>query len=216
MTGADLRRPWSDVTIGRVVGLERAQILGPAVLGHPTRDGGTAPLTLGAGVTIRAFAVLYEGADIGAGVSIGHGAVIREGNVVGAGASVGSGVHLEPGNRIGARTRIHSGCFLASAHIGDDVFIGPNVVFTDDTHPPCPQYPECKLSVHVQTGAAVGANVTLLAGVTVGAGALVGAGSVVTRDVPPGAVVAGSPAHVIRSRNELTCPVAPSTRADAV
>ena len=114
---------------------------------------------------------------------------------------------LEFGNRIGDRVRIHSGCFLELVTIEDDVFVGPNVVFTDDPHPMgCPRYQECKGGAVVRRLARIGANSTILPGVEIGEGALVGAGSVVVHDVPAGAVVAGSPARVIKQVAELTCP----------
>lgn len=191
--------------LGSVVGLEEARILGPCVLGHPTADPDESPLVLGPGVVVRAYAVLYLGSTLAAGVHVGHSALVREGNVVGAGSSIGSGAHLEPGNRIGSRTRIHSGAFLSSAVLGDDVFIGPGVVFTDDSHPPCPRYNECKEGVHVEDAAGVGAAATLLPGVVVGAGALVGAAAVVTHSVAPGDVVAGNPARPIGRRTDLEC-----------
>jgi acetyltransferase-like isoleucine patch superfamily enzyme len=190
--------------IGSVVGLDRAVILGPCVLGHPA-DGVDAPLILGDGVVIRAYAVLYAGAMLGDRVSVGHGALIREHNVIGDDSSIGSGVHLEPHNQIGARSRIHSGCFLSGSTVGDDVFIGPRVVFTDDPHPPCPRYLDCVRGATIENGASIGGNVTLLPGITVGAGALVGAGSVVTRPVAAGDVVAGNPARRVGRRDELAC-----------
>ncbi|MDP9418712.1 MAG: N-acetyltransferase [Actinomycetota bacterium] len=189
--------------LGPVIGLEDARILGPCVLGHPTSNPDEAPLVLGAGVIVRAYAVLYVGSTFGAGVHIGHGALVREGNLLGEGASVGSGAHLEPGNRVGERSRIHSGAFLASAVVGDRVFVGPRVVFTDDLHPPCPRYDECKRGARVEDEASVGAGAVLLPGVTVGAGALVGAAAVVTRSVAPGMVVVGSPARPIGRRCDL-------------
>ena len=201
--------------LGSVVGLEGARILGPCVLGHPTTDPDESPLVLGPGVVVRAYAVLYLGSTLGAGVHVGHGALVREGNVVGAGSSIGSGAHLEPGNRIGSRTRIHSGAFLASAVVGDDVFIGPRVTFTDDSHPPCPRYEQCKEGVRVEDAAGVGAAATLLPGVVVGAGALVAAGAVVTRSVAPGDVVAGNPARPVGRRDELACFAERFGRADA-
>lgn len=197
--------------VGPVVGLDDAVILGPCVLGLSSAGGsadgddGEDPLMLGAGVVIRAYAVLYAGSVLGAGVAVGHGALVREGNTVGPGASIGSGVHLEPGNRIGARTRIHSGSFLSSVTLGDDVFCGPNVTFTDDPHPPCPRYLDCVGGACVEDGASIGGGATLLPGVVVGRGALVGAGSVVTRDVAPGDVVAGNPAVPKGTRDELAC-----------
>src|SRR5262245_36194831 len=106
------------VVAGPVVGLEHARLLGPCVLGQPGAsahgDGNGEPLVLGAGVVIRAYAVVYAGSVLGPGVAVGHGAMVREGNHVGAHSSIGSGVHLEPGNVIGTRTRIHSGGFLAN------------------------------------------------------------------------------------------------------
>ena len=103
--------------------------------------------------------------------------------------------------------RIHSGCFLELVTIEDDVFVGPNVVFTDDPHPMgCPRYEDCLGGPTVRRLARIGANSTILPGVEIGEGALVGAGSVVVHDVPPGVVVAGSPARVIKRVDELTCP----------
>jgi acetyltransferase-like isoleucine patch superfamily enzyme len=191
--------------LGPVVGLEEARILGPCVLGHPTANSDEAPLVLGPGVVVRAYAVLYLGSTLAAGVHVGHGALVREENVVGASSSIGSGAHLEPGNRIGRRTRIHSGAFLSSSVLGDDVFIGPRVTFTDDPHPPCPRYLDCVRGPSVEDGASIGAGATLLPGVVVGAGALVGAGSVVTRSVAPGDVVVGNPARAVGRRDEMDC-----------
>lgn len=191
--------------LGPVTGLEQAHVVGPCTLGHPAGHDQVVPLVLGEGVVIRAYAVLYQGATIGARTQVGHGALIREGNVVGEDCSIGSGAHLEPNNRIGNRTRIHSGCFLSSVTLGDDVFCGPRVVFTDDPHPPCPRYRDCVGGAVVGDGVSIGANVTLVPGVVVGEGALVGAGSVVTRAVEAGTVVAGNPARELGKRNELPC-----------
>ncbi len=191
--------------LGPVIGLEGARLLGPCVLGHPSLRTDEEPLVLGPGVTVRAYAVLYQGVTLGAGAHVGHGALVREANVVGDRASIGSGADLEPGNRIGARSRVHSGSFLSSAVVGDDVFIGPRVVFTDDPHPPCPRYLECVRGPRVEDGASIGGGATLLPGVVIGARALVGAGAVVTRSVEPGDVVVGNPARVIGRRDEMEC-----------
>jgi UDP-2-acetamido-3-amino-2,3-dideoxy-glucuronate N-acetyltransferase len=102
--------------------------------------------------------------------------------------------------------RIHSGCFLEMVTIEDDVFVGPNVVFTDDPHPMnCPRYKECKGGALVRRRARIGANSTILPGVEIGENALVGAGSVVVDDVPSATVVAGNPARVIKKVSELEC-----------
>ena len=191
--------------MGPVIGLEGARIVGPCVLGHPTANEEEGPLVLGVGVVVRAYAVLYRGSTLRAGSHVGHGALVREGNEIGERASIGSAVHLEPGNTIGARSRIHSGSFLSSCTIGDHVFIGPRVVFTDDPHPPCPRYLDCVRGATVGDGASIGGGVTLLPGVVIGAGALVGAGSVVTHSVVPGDVVAGNPARPIGRRDQMAC-----------
>lgn len=191
--------------LGPVEGLENAEILGPCVLGHPTSNANQAPLVLGEGTIIRAYAVLYQGATLGSQVHVAHGAIIREDNVVGDEASIGAQVLLWPRNRIGARTRIQAGSFLEGSVLGDDVFCGPHVTFTDDPHPPCPSYLQCVGGAKVGNGTSIGGNATLLPGVTIGEKALVGAGSVVTRDVVAGDVVAGVPARVIGKRAELNC-----------
>ncbi len=85
--------------------------------------------------------------------------------------------------------------------IEDDVFIGPNVTFTND------KYPRSKgewklLKTVVKKGASIGAGSVILPGITIGENAMVGAGSVVTKDVPPNAVVAGNPARVIKNISE--------------
>lgn len=191
--------------LGPVLGLEEAHILGPCVLSHPTAGDTPIPLELGDGVVIRAYAVLYQGSSLGARTQVGHGALVREGNIVGDDCSIGSGVHLEPNNRVGNRTRIHSGSFLSSTVLGDDVFCGPHVVFTDDPHPPCPRYRDCVGGAVVEDGVSIGAGTTILPGIIIGQGALIGAGSVVTRNVDAGDVVAGNPARRLGRRDALDC-----------
>jgi acetyltransferase-like isoleucine patch superfamily enzyme len=166
---------------------------------------GAAEVVLGANSTIRSHTIIYAGVVAGARFNTGHGALIRENNRLGDEVSVGTNATLEPGNRIGDRCRIHSGCFLENVTLGNDVFVGPNVVFTDDPHPPCAECTEFVGGAIVGDGAAIGGNSTILPGIRIGAGALVGAGSVVTKDVPPGMVVAGNPARAIKPVSEVQC-----------
>ena len=180
----------------------------PCVIGKPPRGAGEGErtLTIGARAVVRPFTTIYAGSVIGARLQTGQGASIREDNQIGDDVSVGTNAVLEFGNRIGSRVRIHSGCFLELVTIEDDVFVGPHVVFTDDPHPMnCPRYEDCKGGAVVRRLARIGANSTILPGVEIGEGALVGAGSVVVHDVPAGAVVAGSPARVIKQVADLVC-----------
>lgn len=178
-----------------------------AVVGLPPRGKapGELPTRIGAGGVIRSGTVIYAGTTIGDRFNSGHGAMIREDNVIGDDCSVGSNAVLEPGNRVGSGTRIHSQCFLEHVSLGERVFLGPGVVFTDDPHPVCPRYLECVLGAKVGDDVSIGGNATILPGVTIGSGSLIGAGSVVTRDVEAGTVVAGNPAKVLKQVAELVC-----------
>jgi acetyltransferase-like isoleucine patch superfamily enzyme len=94
--------------------------------------------------------------------------------------------------------------------IEDDVFIGHNVTFINDMYPRSTveggglqtEADWACIPTLIRKGASVGSSVTILAGVTVGEKAIVGAGSVVTKDVPPGTIVAGNPARPLRKITE--------------
>lgn len=194
---------YPNVTLG-----EGCDLQAPCIVGKPPRDAGEGerPLVVGAGAVVRPFSTIYAGSRFGARLQVGQGASVREDNVVGDDVSIGTNAVLELGNRIGDRVRIHSGCFLELVTIEDDVFVGPNVVFTDDPHPMnCPRYQDCKGGAVVRRLARIGANCTILPGVEIGEDSLVGAGSVVVYDVPPGAVVAGNPTRVVKQVRDLEC-----------
>lgn len=124
---------------------------------------------------------------------------------------IGTFVEIQKGARIGRRVKISSHTFICEGvTIEDNVFIGHGVMFINDKYPRAtasdglPQTEadwEC-VSTLVKKGASIGSNATILCGVTIGEGAIVGAGSVVTRDVQPGAVVAGVPARLLRMMPE--------------
>jgi acetyltransferase-like isoleucine patch superfamily enzyme len=78
--------------------------------------------------------------------------------------------------------------------IGNDVFVGPNVTFTNDKYPVSKNSNFILLKTKVEDGVSIGANSTILPGITLGRGSVIGAGSVVTKDVPPGITVLGNPA----------------------
>lgn len=107
-------------------------------------------------------------------------------------------VFIENDVVIGDRVTIKCGVQVwDGTEIMDDVFIGPNATFTNDRFPRSKQYPDEFLRTIVKTKATIGANATILPGLTIGENAMIGAGAVVTRSVPPFAIVVGNPAKII-------------------
>jgi UDP-2-acetamido-3-amino-2,3-dideoxy-glucuronate N-acetyltransferase len=106
-------------------------------------------------------------------------------------------VFIENDVQVGNRVTIKCGVQLwDGVTLEDDVFVGPNVTFTNDLFPRSQQYPESFANTLVRHGASIGANATILPGVTIGIGAMIGAGAVVTKDVPPHAIVVGNPGRI--------------------
>ena len=135
---------------------------------------------LGAGTRIWAFAHVLPGARIGADCNVCDHVFIENDVLVGDRVTIKCGVQLWDGVRL-----------------EDDVFVGPNATFTNDIFPRSKQYPQAFAHTEVRRGASIGANATILPGVTIGSRAMVGAGAVVTRNVPPNAVVVGNPAKIV-------------------
>ena len=178
------------------------------IVGYPPeRRVASTELALGAGSRLRAGTIVYGGSRIGSGLQTGHNVVIREENAIGDDVSVWSNTVVDYGCVIGDRVKIHSNVYIPQfSVIEDDVFIAPGCTFANDVHPgcACSEYQNMR-GPTIRRGARIGVNVTMTPGVEIGAYALVGSGSVVTRDVPPGAVVAGSPARVMKTTDELRC-----------
>ena len=123
---------------------------------------------------------------------------ILPGAVLGEDCNVCDHVFVENDVRVGDRVTIKSGVQLWDGlRIADDVFIGPNATFSNDKFPRSRQHQAAVLQTHVGRGASIGGGAVLLPGVSIGAEAMVGAGAVVTRDVPPKAVVSGNPARIV-------------------
>ena len=148
-------------------------------------------------VTIHPTADVDQRAVIGAGSTIWNWTKVREGASIGSGVSVGQHVYVDTNVRIGDRCKIQNTVnIFDGVVIGSDVFIGPAATFTNDRHPRAAGDWQITRTV-VEDGASIGANATIVCGVTLGVGCMVGAGAVVTKDVPPGVLVVGNPAHSI-------------------
>ena len=148
---------------------------------------------------IHALADVAAATSIGRGTKVWQFVVILEGATIGDDCNICAHTLIEGDVQVGSRVTLKSGVQLwDGTRIDDDVFIGPNVTFTNDPYPRSKCYPNHFSGVTIKQHASVGANATLLPGVTVGEYAMIGAGSVVTKDVPNRAVVVGNPAKIIR------------------
>ncbi|WP_042418624.1 acyltransferase [Streptacidiphilus anmyonensis] len=157
-------------------------------------------------VSIRATAQVDPSAEVGDGTTVWDLAQIREKAVLGRECIVGRGAYVGPGVRLGDRVKLQNHALVYEpAVLGDGVFVGPAAVFTND-HFPRSVTPDGRLkrgedweavAVVVEEGASVGARSVCVAPVRIGRWALIAAGAVVTRDVPPFALVAGVPARRI-------------------
>lgn len=152
---------------------------------------------LGADVSIDPTALVEDGAIVGRGTRIWHRSHVRAGSRIGAGCTIGFAVYVDTGVVIGDRCKIQN---LVSLYQGvvleDEVFVGPSVTFTNDRYPRADASAWEVVPTFVRRGASLGANATIVCGVEIGARSMVGAGAVVTDDVPPHALVVGSPARL--------------------
>jgi UDP-2-acetamido-3-amino-2,3-dideoxy-glucuronate N-acetyltransferase len=139
--------------------------------------------------------------EIGAGTKIWHFSHVMKNCRIGERCNIGQNVVISPGVTIGHNVKIQNNVSVYTGVIlEDDVFCGPSMVFTNVNTPrshvsrndPDKDY----LKTLVKRGASIGANATVVCGHTVGEYAFVGAGAVVTKDVPPYAMVYGNPARI--------------------
>jgi UDP-2-acetamido-3-amino-2,3-dideoxy-glucuronate N-acetyltransferase len=157
------------------------------------------PLELADGVRIGAGAIVFAGAYVDAGTIIGDQAHVRERTRIGADTVIGRASAVGSDASIGSRVRVQTNVWLTSyTVVEDDVFVGPGVVTTNDDamarggdgfEPAAPL---------LRRACRVGGGVVLAPGVEIGEEAFVAAGAVVTKDVPPRALVMGVPARVVR------------------
>ncbi len=137
-------------------------------------------VTIGNGTRVWQFVVIFAGARIGSECNICAHVLIENDVIIGDRVTVKSGVQLWNGLRV-----------------GDDVFIGPNVTFTNDKFPRSKQYPIRFLETTIENGVSIGAGAVILPGLLIARNAMVGAGAIVTRSVPPRAIVVGNPARIV-------------------
>lgn len=144
-------------------------------------------------------ALVEQPVEIGAGTNIWHFCHVMPGAKLGERCSLGQNVFVAGGTRLGNNVKVQNNVSIYEGVVcEDDVFLGPSMVFTNIRNPRSAvvrkgQYTETVL----EQGASVGANATIVCGIRLGRYCFIGAGSVVTKDVPPYALVVGNPARHI-------------------
>lgn len=149
-------------------------------------------------VFIHPSANVSNKASIGVGTKIWINVQVRENAVIGSNCILSKDVYIDHAVKIGNGCKIQNGVSIYhGVEIENDVFVGPNVVFTNDKVPRAFNQGWQITPTYISNGASLGANSTIVCGVTIGEFAMVAAGSVVTRDVPPFSLVMGCPAKVV-------------------
>ncbi|WP_255536116.1 WxcM-like domain-containing protein [Polynucleobacter sp. 30F-ANTBAC] len=161
---------------------------------------------------IHPAGIVEPNVQIGSGTKVWAFTHILSGAVIGKDCNICDHVFIESDVQLGDRVTVKCGVQIWNGiSIEDDVFIGPNVTFTNDPFPRSKQYPESFHKTYILKGASIGANATILPGITIHQNAMIGAGSVVTKDVPPNAIVRGNPAQIVGYSNLQKSKIEPIT-----
>ncbi|WP_394993602.1 acyltransferase [Emticicia sp.] len=150
-------------------------------------------------IFVHESAYIDEGCEIGEGTKIWHFSHIMSRCKIGIGCNIGQNVVISPDVVLGNNVKVQNNVSIYTGVIcEDDVFLGPSMVFTNITNPRSAiiRKDQYKKTV-VHKGASIGANATIICGNNIGQYALIGAGAVVTKDVPPYALLVGNPAKQI-------------------
>jgi acetyltransferase-like isoleucine patch superfamily enzyme len=158
------------------------------------------PLELGPGTIVSTGAVVFAGTTVGERVIVGDQACVRERCTIGDDVVIGRGSLVENDTSVGALTKIQAHAYItAYSVLEDNVFIAPCVITTNDNYMGRTEKRHGLIKgPTIRRGARVGGGSVLLPGIEVGEEAFIGAGAIVLRDVPPRAVMVGSPARQIR------------------
>ncbi len=149
-------------------------------------------------VFIHPSAEVHPSVELGQGTRVWHLVHIRENVTVGEHCNLSKDVYIDAGVSIGNRVKIQNGVSVYHGVIlEDDTFVGPHAAFTNDLTPRSFTTDWDVVPTYVRRGASIGANSTIVCGVTLGPYCMIAAGSTVTNDVPPHALVMGSPARLV-------------------
>ena len=199
--------PTATVHPGTVLG-EGVKVLENAVVGKQpalsprstTKREELPPTEIGDGTIVSTGAIVFAGSRIGARVILGDHSCVRERVTVGDDVVLGRGSLIENDTTVGAMTKIQAEAYItAHSTLEEHVFIAPCVVTTNDNFMGRTERRHDLIEgPTIRRGARVGGGAVLCPGIEIGEEAFVGAGAVVTKDVPPRALVVGNPARVLR------------------
>lgn len=144
-------------------------------------------------------AIIDEGCKIGKGSKIWHFSHVMSNCIIGEGCNIGQNVVVSPEVILGKNVKVQNNVSIYTGVVcADDVFLGPSMVFTNVTNPRSAVNRKSQYAkTHVGKGATIGANATIVCGHDIGEYAFIGAGAVVTKTVPPYALVVGNPARQV-------------------
>ena len=159
---------------------------------------------LGDNSIVRASTIIYAYVITGEDFQTGHNTIIREKTIFGNHIVVGTNTVIDGNVKIGDLVKIESNCYIpTNVTIGSRVFLGPNVVLTNDKYPQKMRDRYKPEGPVIHDGVTLGGGVVVLPGVTIGKGSFVAAGAVVTKDIPAMSLVKGVPGAILELPEKL-------------